>query len=396
METAARRIYLDHAATTPLRPEVRAAMEPYLGERFGNPGSLHAEGREAREALEQARSMLRALCGAGEFDLVLCSSGTEANHLAVLGSLLAKQREALSRPSSGRHEVVASAVEHPSVLNQAELVESLGAVFSIASVDSGGRADLAAIDAALRRGASIVSLMAANNETGALEPFVEAGLLAKRAGASMHVDMVQFLGKLPIRLDDLPVDLVTVSAHKVHGPRGAAGLFVRRGTHIEATLRGGSQEGGLRAGTENVAAAVGFARAVQLAENERTETMGRLGELRDAFRREIETKFSRARVNTPREALPTILNVSFPTVEGESLVRLLDARGVATSTGSACSAGAHKPSHVLRAMGRSEREIRGSIRFSLGRGNVASDLPSAVEALGAAVRQLEAIAPASV
>ncbi|MBI4603258.1 MAG: cysteine desulfurase [Planctomycetes bacterium] len=392
--TSPRRIYLDHAATTPLRQEVLEAMRPFLGERFGNPSSLHAEGRDARSALEEARAAIRAACGARELDLVFCSSGTEADNAALVGAFLAARGHPRWERKAARR-VVTSAVEHPAVLNALPLLEELGGAVTAVGVDEEGRVDVSELVEALEEDACLASLMAANNETGTLEPIEAAGWAARERGIAFHVDAVQALGKLPLRLDELPADLVTVSAHKIEGPRGIAGLFVRRGTPFEPFLRGGSQEGGLRAGTENVAAAVGFARAVELAASEREASMLRLGALRDALRRGIAERFPEARVNTPeRGALSTALNVSFPWVEGESLVMLLDTFGVAASTGSACNAGARKPSHVLHAMGRSPAEVRGSLRLTFGRTNVEADLEPVLEALERAVRQLERIAPA--
>jgi cysteine desulfurase len=388
-----RRIYLDHAATTPVREEAREAMRPFLEERFGNPSSLHAEGRLAREALEAARESIRAACRAAAFDLLFTSGGTEADGAAVAGAVLAA-REAPARAVRRPH-VVTTAVEHAAVLNSLQLAEALGAETTVVGVDREGRVDPAAVADAMRPETVLVSVMAANNESGAVQPIEEAGRIARRRGALFHADAVQALGKLPLELDDLPADLVTVSAHKVGGPKGIGALLVRRGTRFEPLLRGGSQELGLRAGTENVACAAGFARAAALAVEERGPLMDRLGRLRDAIRSGIAARLPGAVVNTPaRGALPTVLNVSFPWIEGESLVKLLDILGVAASTGSACNVGARKPSHVLRAMGRNDAEVRGSVRFSLGRSNTEADLDPILERLERAVRRLEDIAPA--
>jgi cysteine desulfurase len=389
------RIYADHAATTPLRPEVAAAMLDCAAGRFGNPSSLHAEGRAAREALESARERIRSACRAGEFDLVFCSSGTEADHLAIVGSFLAMARE--SAPGAARRELVlASAVEHAAVHGAAELVADLGGMAATLPVDEDGRLRLDAVREALTDEVALVSVMAANNETGALQPIEAVGELARARGIRFHVDAVQALGKVPLELDNWAADLVAIAAHKVYGPRGIAALLVRRGTKLAPLLRGGAQEGGLRAGTECVAAAVGFACAVELAGEEREATTRRLGRLRDELRGAILARFPAVRVNTPEVgALATHLNLSFPRVEGESLVKLLDWHGVAASTGSACNVGGRKPSHVLRAMGRSDAEVRGSLRLSLGRNNTGADVAPLLAALEASVRQLEALAPAA-
>lgn len=385
------RIYFDHAATTPVRREAALAMESYSSERFGNPSSLHAEGRAAREALERSRASILRACGASAFDLVFTSGGTEADNLAIAGAFLAARRRGVPVE---RARVVTSAVEHPAVHGALGLVEALQGRTVVAGVDRDGRVDPDEIESLLVEGAALVSLMGANNETGVLEPIEAVGRAARERGALFHSDLVQVAGKRPLSLDALPLDLATVSSHKVHGPRGIAALFVRKGTALEPLLRGGSQEAGLRPGTEDVAAAVGFAAALELAVAESEAVMSRLERLRDRLRVEVLRRFPDAIANTPAAgALPTILNVSFPGVEGESLVRLLDAHGVAASTGSACNVGSKKPSHVLRAMGRSDREVRGSLRISLGRGNTEEDVEPFLAALEASVGQLERIAP---
>ena len=384
------RIYLDHAATTPVRPEVRDAMLPYLSERFGNPSSLHAEGVLAREALELAREAIRGVCSASGHDLVFTSGGTEANHGALLGAALAARSRGVPRP-----HVIATAVEHASVLEAVSLIEAIGGRADIVGVDVDGRVDPGRIRDAISSETAVVSVQAANNEVGTLQPVREIAIETRRRGVPLHVDAVQLLGKMPLEVDDLGADLVTVSAHKVHGPKGIAGLFIRKAMRFERWMRGGGQERGLRGGTENVSGAVGFARAVVLALEELERgAMARAEELRDAIRSAIEEHFPEARVNTPRSgALPTILSVSFPGIEGESLVKLLDLLGVSVSTGSACNAGARKPSHVLESMGRSAREVRGSMRASLGGASTEEDAELFVERLREAVERLSALAP---
>jgi cysteine desulfurase len=381
-----RRVYLDHAATTPIRDEVLEAMRRAHAEYSGNPSSLHGEGKRAREALEGARGKIREALAARGFHLHFTSGGTEADNLAVLGAVLAARGR--------RPHVIASAVEHAAVLATAPVVERLGGELTLVPVDRDGRVSPAAVEAALRSETVLVSVMAANNEVGTLEPVAEIGRLARSRGVLFHTDAVQLLGKVSLASGDVPADLVTISSHKIGGPKGIAGLFVREGVRIEGLIRGGEQEDGLRAGTENVAAAVGFAGAVTAACAELGDLVGQLEPLRDRLRAGIAARFPSAAFNTPEcGALPTILGVSFPGVEGEALVGLLDWHGVAASTGSACNAGARKASHVLRAMGRSDAEIRGSVRFSFGRSNRAEDIPRVLEALGRSVGQLERIAP---
>jgi cysteine desulfurase len=371
-------------------------MEPFFTRCFGNPSSLHEEGQVAREALERARQSVLEACGAGDFELVFCGSGTEADNTALVGALLEARRQTRGRSDARCGHVVTSAVEHAAVLQTLPLLEDLGGAATLVGVDHDGRVDPAQVEESMRPETCLVSLQAVNNETGVLQPIEEVGRMAHARGALFHTDAVQMLGKLPLRLDALPVDLVTISAHKVYGPKGMAALLIRKGTSFEPILRGGSQEGGRRAGTENVALAVGFARALELLEAERGELMERLQGVCDRLRRGILERFPGVLVNTPLEtkAVPTILNVSFRTVEGESLVRLLDWMGVAASTGSACNVGAKKPSHVLKAMGRTDLEVRGSLRLSLGRSNSDAEVQPFLDSLAKAIRQLESVAPA--
>jgi len=383
------RIYLDHAATTPVRREVDDAMRPFLAADFGNPSSLHEEGRKAREALDGARRTIRRALAADDFDVVFTGSGTEADNAAILGVVLAG-----SAPGGEKGKVVTSSVEHPAVLNLGPLLRRLGVELVTVDVDGEGRVDPDRLARCVDGATSLVSLMAANNEVGTLQPVGEAGHLMRERGVPVHTDAVQLVGKEAIELDPLPVDLVTISGHKICGPKGVGAVLVRRGLSFSPLLRGGAQQGGLRAGTEGVAAAVGLARAVELAEAERVGERRRLAELRDRLRGAILERFEKASWNSPESGtLPHILNVSFPTVEGESLMTLLDAHGVAVSTGSACNVGARKPSYVLRAMGRSDAEIRGSLRFSLGRLNDSDDIAPLLEKLERAVDQLQRVAP---
>lgn len=392
--TARRRIYLDHAATTPVRAEVREAMAPFLAARFGNASSLHAEGRDARDALEEARAGIVGTTRAGAFDFVFVGSGTEADNSALVGAVLA-HLDASGAQGRGGFHLVTGAMEHPAVLEARGLVEALGGEVTTVPVGHDGRVDPAVVESALRDDTRLISIMAVNNETGAIQDYETIGELARERGILFHTDAVQLCGKLPLELDRLPVDLVSISGHKIGGPKGVAGLFVRRGAPWRAYLRGGSQEGGLRAGTENVAAAAGMACAVRLAEKERPGEMSRLASLRDGIRQGLLERLPGLRINGPPDhGVATILSVSFPGVEGESLVKLLDALGVAVSTGSACSIGARKPSHVLKAMGLTERQIRGSIRFSLGRQNREEDLEPILDRVTEAVERLRRLAPA--
>ena len=380
------RIYLDHAATTPLRPEVRLAMEPFLGSRFGNASSLHAEGRDAREALEAARATILGALGAGSRRLVFTSGGTEADDLAVIGTLLAAE------PADSR--VVASAVEHAAVRSLQPLVERLGGEWVEVDVDSDGRVERGDLQAALAdapTGPNVVSVQAINNETGTVQPIDAVAALARAAGAVVHCDAVQLIGHGTLRIDDEATpDLIALSAHKIGGPHGIGALIVGPGVELQPLLRGGAQEGGVRPGTEPIAAAVGFARAVEcaVAECDAGEPE-RLAALRDRLEDGLRQRIPGLVVNTPsRDRAPHILSVSVPGVSGESLAKLLDELGVAVSTGSACNVGKSRPSPVLRAMGRTDEQIRGSLRYSSGRETTADEIDAAVERTAEAVEQL--------
>ncbi len=396
----ASRCYLDHAASAPLRPEVWEAMEAARAGCGGNPSSLHAEGRAAREVLEAARATVARALNARGFRVVFTSGGTEADNAAVLGALLSAAEEARNAGAGAPH-AVASAVEHPAVLNALIWGQRMGFECTLVGVDAEGRVDLRDVERALRPSTRLISVMTANNEVGTIQPIGEIGGIARRRGITFHTDAVQALGQLPLDLSDFPVDLVSFSAHKVHGPVGLGVLLVRDGVPFEGLQRGGAQEGGLRAGTEAVALAVGMARAVELAQAERERETARLAALRERLWQGIRRLAAGSgggigcgiRRNTPVEgALPHILNVSFVGVNGESLLKTLDRLGVAVSTGSACNAGSQKPSHVLEAMGRSAEEVRGSIRFSLGRENDEGAIDGALSTLEEALDKLRRIA----
>ncbi len=385
------RIYLDHAATTPVRPEVRAAMAPYLGDRFGNPSSLHGEGRAAREALESARDAMRSALGARDCRVVFTGGGTESDNAAILGTLLARLAEGAS---PAELHVVASAVEHAAVLGALEVANRWGVSHTLVAVDGEGRVDPSDVLAALRPGTALVSVMAVNNETGTIEPIRQIGDRVRARGVTFHTDAIQLLGKGAVDIADLPADIVTLSAHKICGPKGVGALVVRDGVALEGLVRGGAQERGLRGGTESVAGAVGFAEATRLAVEELAVEAPRLDAMRRRLRDSILRSIDETRCNTPDDgAAPHILSVAFDGVEGESLLRRLDDLGVAVSTGSACNVGARKPSHVLAAMGFEPARIRGTLRFSLGRTTREEEVGEVTARVEDAVRRLRSIAP---
>jgi cysteine desulfurase len=381
-------VYLDHAATTPVRPEVRDAMLPYLGEQaFGNPSSPHQFGRTARAGLEQARRQLALALGAEPGQVFFTSGGTEADNLAVVGAALA------ARDRGAPMEVAVSAIEHKAVIAGAHTVAHLGGAEETIAVGPDGVIDLAALDGTLARRPALVSVMWVNNETGVIQPVAEIGRRCRAAGVLFHTDAVQAFGNLPIRFADLPCDLLTVSAHKIGGAKGAGALLLRERRTIEPLIQGGSQQGGLRPGTENIAGAIGFGRAAELAVREQPEHACRLAGVRNRLReRLVEGVPDLVVVGEGAERASHILNVCVPGGDSEALLMHLDLAGVAASSGSACTTGAVEPSHVLVAM-RIPRDLAlGALRFSLGRGTTEADVDRVAEVFPRVVRKVRSLA----
>src|SRR5688500_14678696 len=352
-------IYLDHAATTPVRREVFEAMEPFYGPRFGNPSSTHRWGREARAALDEARDRIARCLGANTDEICFTSGGTEADNLAVLGPWRARDPK--------RTAVISTAIEHKAVLASIHQAGREGAEERIAPVTSDGIVDVDAFTALLADDVALCSIMWVNNEIGTVQPIPELTRRAKPHGIVFHTDAVQAFGKIPIDVRETPVDLLTLSGHKIGAPKGSGAIFIRRGTQLESLLHGGSQDRGRRPGTENVAAAVGLARAAELALDEREREMARLGILRDRLEAALIARVPDAVVHgrgAPRA--PHILNLSVPGTDSESLLMALDLAGVACSSGSACQSGSVNPSHVLMAMGVPRDLASAAIRMSLG------------------------------
>jgi cysteine desulfurase len=376
-------IYLDYSATTPVRREVREAMLPLFEERFGNPSSVHRWGREARGALEQARARLAAVLGASPSEIVFTRGGTESDNLAVLG----RARHLTGQP------VVCSAIEHKAVLASAKAAEAEGHPLHLLSVGTDGVVEVAALPALLAESPAVVSLMWVNNEVGTVQPVQEVAEACAAAGVSFHTDAVQAFGKMPVRVDEIPAALVSVSAHKIGGPKGVGALFVRRGTKLEPLIYGGGHERGLRAGTEDVAGAVGLALAAELAAAEMEDEMARLGSLRDHLESALLDRVPDLVVNGAGvERVPTILNVSVPGVNSETLIPSLDLEGFAVSSGSACSSGAVTPPHVLTAMGVPADLAGPSVRFSLGHQTSAVEIERVVAVFPKLVARLRALA----
>ena len=353
-------IYLDHAATTPVRPEVLDAMQPFFGPRFGNPSSTHRWGREARAALDEARERLARCLGANPDEIAFTSGGTESDNLAILGAWRARARE-------GRRAVVSSRIEHKAILAAVHQAAREGAEERLAGVSSDGLVDESSFADLVDDETAVCSVMWVNNEIGTVQPVARLADRAKAAGATFHTDAVQAFGKVPVDVRDAPVDLLTISGHKIGAPKGSGAIFIRRGTALESLLHGGAQNRGRRPGTENVAFAIALARAAELAAEEREHECARLGALRDALEAQLAARIPDAVIHgrgAPRAA--HILNMSVPGTDSESLLMALDLAGVACSSGSACQSGNVDPSHVLTALGVPRELAAGAVRMSLG------------------------------
>jgi cysteine desulfurase len=361
------RIYLDHAATTPVRPEVVEAMRPYFSTLGYNPSSIHAEGRRSRLAVDGARERIAAILRCKPKEVVFCASGTEADNLAVFGIARARREQ-------GRH-VVASAIEHHAVLRALDALAAEGFKISLVPVDKEGVVDLQAFTAALQEDTILAAIMYANNEIGTIQPIAQLAAIARARGITFMTDAVQAAGSLSLAVDDLGVDALSLSAHKFHGPKGIGALYVRDGTPLEPLVYGGGQESGRRSGTENVAGAVGFGFALSLAEGEREASAARIAVLRDRLESAVLAAVPGTIVNGRGAArLPSISSLSFAGLDVEPLLIGLDLEGVAASAGSACATGSLEPSHVIGALGVPADVARATIRFSLGRSTTASEI----------------------
>lgn len=379
-------IYLDHNATTPLRDEVVDAMARALRDEFGNPSSAHAEGARAKRALEAARVRVAALVHAQAGEIVFTSGATEANHLAIHG---------VAGVAEDRRVLVTSVVEHPSVEEPAESLRAAGWDVIRIRVDRDGQLDFDELGAAVEAAPALVSMIWAQNETGVVSPIARVAELCRSRGVPLHVDATQAVGKLPIDLDRVPVDLLSASAHKCNGPKGVGFLVVRGERPLAPWLRGGGQERGRRGGTQNVPGIVGLGRAAELAAADLDERAARDARLRDRLWQGIEAKTPSVRRNgDPATGLPNTLNVEFTGAAGEVLVEALDGEGVAVSAGAACASGAVHPSRALLAMGRSAAEARAAVRFSVGHGNDADQIDRVLAILPDLVARARALAAA--
>jgi cysteine desulfurase len=381
MNKLAKPIYLDCNATTPLAPEVLEAMLPYFREEFGNPSSIHSYGQRAKAALYDARERVASLVGASPSEILFTSGGTEADNLAILGVLAAAE--------GGRRHLITSAVEHHAVLNTMKALAKKGVPVTFLKVDRVGKISPEELEKALTPETLLVSIMHANNETGVVQPLAELGRLAREAGAYFHTDAVQSIGKIPVKVETLGVDLLSMSGHKIYGPKGTGALYVRRGVKVRPVFRGGGQERARRPGTENLPGLVGLGHAARLAETELREEPDRVGALRDHLTTDVLARIPGSRVNGEgAERTPNTANFSFGGVEGETLIIALDLKGCAVSTGAACSSGTVEPSHVLIAMGLDPEQVQGSIRVSLGKYTTAEEIERFVDVLESAVESI--------
>jgi cysteine desulfurase len=382
-----RRVYLDHNASTPVHPEVVAAMLPYYSERFGNPSSVHAFGREAREGLDAAREQVAGFLGTGRDEIVFTSGGTESDNLAIKGVAMARRQG----------HIITSQIEHHAVLRTCQNLETLGFSVTYLPVDGQGMVDPDELRRSLRGDTILVSIMHANSEIGTVEPVREIGRITRERGIPFHVDAVQTFGKLPIDLDGAGIDLLSFSSHKIYGPKGVAGLYIRKGTRMVSVQHGGEHERRRRAGTENVAGIVGFGKAVEVRAREMADEAVRLTVLRNRLWEGISGRLPEVRLNGhPTQRLPGTCNMCFRHVESESIVLGLDLKGIAVSAGSACTSGNVEPSYVLVAMGVPVDWAMGSVRCSLGRSTTAEDIDYVIEATVPLVEKLRSLSPAGV
>jgi cysteine desulfurase len=381
-----RKVYLDHSATTPVRPEVVEAMLPYLKDRFGNASSIHGFGREAKVALEESRERVAQILGATPSEIYFTSGGTESDNLAIKGVAYANRNK-------GRH-VITSQIEHHAVLESCGFLAKEGFEVTYLPVDSLGLVDPEDLRKALRDDTVLVSVMHANNEVGTIQPIEELSQTARKKGIYIHTDAVQSLGKVPIDVRKLEVDLISMSGHKIYGPKGVGAIYIRKGTRITPWAHGGHHERSRRAGTENVPGIVGFAKALELLNAEMEDHKGHTGNLAQTLcRKLVDTIPDVVMHGHPQKRIPNILSLSFKGVEGESVILSLDLKGVAVASGSACTSGTLEPSHVLSAMKVAPDVAQGALRFSFGRDNTMEDVDYVAGLLPRIIQRLRSISP---
>jgi cysteine desulfurase len=381
-----KRVYLDYAATTPVHPDVLKAMLPYLTDAFGNPSSLYSYGGEAKGAIEEARVKVADLIGAQDEEIVFTGSGTEADNFAIKGVAFANE-------SKGNH-IITSSIEHHAVTETCKFLERRGFSVTYLPVDEYGLVDPHDVKKAITGKTILISVIHANNEMGTIEPIAEIGKVAKEAGVYFHTDAVQTVGHIPVDANELGVDLLSISAHKLYGPKGVGALYIRKGTKLIPFMHGGEQERRRRASTENVAGIVGLGTAAELARQEMDEEVQRLTRLRNRLIKGLLERIDHVRLNGhPQKRLPNNINVSIDFVEGESMLLNLDLEGICASTGSACSSSSLEPSHVLLAMGLAHEQAHGSLRFTLGKWTTEEEIGQVLEVLPRIVAKLRAMSP---
>lgn len=386
MTSDQRLIYLDHAATTPVKPEVMEAMLPYLSNRFGNPSSIYSIARESKKIVESARETVARALGAEPNEIYFTSGGTESDNWALKGVSFANRKK-------GDH-VITSAIEHHAVLYPAQYLEKQGFRVTYLPVDATGLVDPGMLEDSITDKTILISIMTANNEIGTIEPVREIGNIARDHGIPFHTDAVQAVGHIPLSVKDDKIDLLSLSAHKIYGPKGMGVLYIRKGTKIDPLLHGGGQERNRRAGTENLAGIVGLATALDLALHTMKDEAERIRSLRDRLIHGLLNSVPNTRLNGhPTRRLPGNVNVSVEFVEGESMLLLLDGYGICASTGSACTSGSLEPSHVLMAIGLPHEIAHGSLRFTLGEGNTGEDVDRVQEVVPGVVTKLRAMSP---
>ena len=381
-----RKVYLDHAGTTPLHPEVYSLMCEFMKNTFGNPSSIHSFGREAKKWVDEARQQVADLIGSEAGEIIFTSGGTEADNLAIIGAAAARHKK-------GNH-IITSSIEHPAVLNTCKHLAKIGFEVTFLPVDQYGLVDQEELCKAIRPETILISIMHANNEIGTIEPIDELSKIAREHGVLFHTDAVQTAGKIPVNVNALGVDLLTLSSHKIYGPKGVGALYKRKGVRLQPVVYGGGQESNSRSGTENTIGIVGFGKAAEIAARDLDSEFNRIRELRDKLVQGIKEKIPDVKYNGhPERRLPHNVNFSFSYVEGESMLLSLDMKGIAASSGSACSSSTLKPSHVLTAIGLPYELIHGSLRMTLGRMNDAADIDYVLEVLTGIVARLRSFSP---
>lgn len=379
-------IYMDHSATSPVDPEVFEAMKPYFQEEFGNASTLYKLGRDSKRAMENARAQVASIIGAEPKDVIFTSGGTESDNIAIKGI-------AYKLKNKGRH-IITSNIEHPAVHETCKYLEKNGFEVTYVPVGTDGLLKASDVEAAIRDDTILITVMHANNEIGTIQPIAEIGKIAHENGILFHTDAVQSVGKIPVDVNALNVDMLSISSHKLYGPKGIGALYIKKGVRLEPIIHGGGHERGLRPGTENVPAIVGFGKACQLAEENLEEESARLIRLRDKLVDAVLEQNEEAYLNGDKEKrLPGNANFRFTGIEGESLILHLDSKGIAASTGSACSSTKLEPSQVLMAIGLEEVEAHGSLRISLGRENTEEDIDHAITSIKEVVDTLRKMSP---